>query len=93
MTWNCNENAIEWLKGQKVATVSLSAPRLINRIRKLSTSHPDDVTIVAENTDGSLLARVPQSWVKINPPKQLSEEQRRANAERLANHRASLTSK
>lgn len=32
---------------------------------------------MAENQDGSLCARIPVAWIKINPTKQLSEEQRR----------------
>lgn len=75
------ENAIEWIYGQASATVSFSSPRHISRIKKLAEKY-DDVEICKENADGSICAHVPVSWIKINPPKSLSDEQRERLAER-----------
>lgn len=73
----CTENVIEWIRGEKVAGVTLTSGRLSNRIKKLAETR-EDVEIIAENKDGSIFAHIPVSWVRINPPKvlNLSEEER-----------------
>lgn len=88
MVGDLKENAIEFYKGDKRATVSFSQGKYISRIKKLKEKYPDDVEIVAENPDGSLYAHIPTKWIKINPPKEMSEEQKEAARERLANLRA-----
>lgn len=80
-TDRCRENCVEWIWGDKEMTVSLSSPRHISRIRQLAFEHPE-VKIVAENSDGSICARLPVGYLKFNAPKNLSDEQRRALAER-----------
>lgn len=78
-----NENVIEWLRGQKTATVTLANNTKLNsKVKKLSKEKPEDCQIVAENKDGSIVAHVPLKWIKISPPRQISEEQRQALAER-----------
>ena len=71
-----NENVIEFLRDAKTATVCFTQGRLISRIKKLQEQHPEQVKITAENRDGSIVAHIPVKWVKINPPKDLTEEQR-----------------
>ena len=82
---NANENAIEFMRDGKYATVTLSSPRSINRVMKLAEQKPDDVRILAtpDTNGGYLYARVPVKWIKINPPKELSEETKKNMAERL----------
>lgn len=84
------ENAIEWLDGQKMATITLHSMKLRNRVLKLAEQNPGKVKIIARPDDrgqsGYLLAHLPASWIKINPPGKgptLSEEQRAVNAERI----------
>lgn len=60
------ENAIEFLNNQKVATVTLSQGRFISRVRKLAKNFPDEVQIVAENKDGSIMVHMPTSYIRIN---------------------------
>lgn len=83
------ENAIEWLNGQDTITVTLNQNRHINRVKQLAKKFPDRVKIVAENEDGSLCARLPLQALKLNlsEPRELSEEQKKENAERLAKGR------
>lgn len=52
----------------------------ITRIRKLKEQYPDQVIIRAEpeTNDGCIYCKVPQSWLKIQPPRQMTEEQREA---------------
>lgn len=78
-----SENVIEWVKDQKTATLTLSQRRVISRVKKLAESHPDHCQLVAENKDGSICAHIPVNWIRINPPRELSEEQRQQIVERL----------
>lgn len=79
----CNENSIEWCKDSNRATLTLTQGRYKSKIKKLAEKKPEECKIVAENEDGSLCAHIPVSWIKINPPKKLSEEQRRKIAVRF----------
>lgn len=80
-----NENVIEFLKDGKTATLSLSQGRYKTRIRELSQRHPKECEIVAENKDGSMCAHVPVAWIRINPTKELSEEERKRLSEHARN--------
>ena len=63
-------------------------PNMIEKIIRLHEQYPGDVSVVVE--DGCANATVPRGWIKIQPKRKctLSEEQKRANAERLAALRA-----
>lgn len=73
---NLKENGIEFLQNDTIATFSFSNRHYVNRIKKLKESHPDDVDIAYENKDGSIFGHIPISWIKINPPREISEENR-----------------
>lgn len=81
------ENAIEWLEGQKTITLTLSSMRLKNKIRKLQDEYPEEVQIVHENEDGTILAKIPLNYLKIyrNPDvtRVLTEEDKEALRENL----------
>lgn len=85
--FSSHENVIEWLKNSKVATVTLSQGKYITKIKKLAKQYPNEVEILKENADGSVLCHIPTSYIKINnPPKrEYTEEQRAVMAERLKN--------
>lgn len=70
------ENAIEWLDGQKTATVTVHSQKQKTALLRLAKAHPDKVKIVAdpEENGGFLLARLPVSWIKFQAPPKLSEE-------------------
>lgn len=78
-----NENAIEWLRGGKTATLSLTQGRTITRVMKLAKSRPEECRIIAENADGSIVASVPVCWIKISPIREVSEEQKEAARVRM----------
>ena len=78
-----NECAIEWAKGDKVATVTFPRSRFNTRIRRLADEHPDEVQIRHENKDGSIVATIPVKYIHIKAPRILSDEQREVLAERL----------
>lgn len=79
-----NENVIEWLRGSDIAGITAPAgSRLKGRVVKLAQTHPDQVGVVKENPDGSIFAHVPVKFIKVSPPRRVSEEQRAAAAERF----------
>jgi hypothetical protein len=76
------ENCIEWLNGQDRVTVTLSQGRLINKVKKLAEKH-EEVEIVRENEDGTLLAHLPLKYIKISAPRQVTDEQKEKTRERF----------
>lgn len=76
------ENVIEFLKGQDRATVTFSTERWKNRMKKLAEEHPDEVDISWED-ETYVTGHVPVNWVKINPPRVYTEEQKAEMAERM----------
>lgn len=79
----CTENVLEWLKDAEQSTLTLSQPRTISRVKQLAEKYPEKCEIVAENKDGSICAHVPVKWIKIAPPKQFTDEQKKEMAIRL----------
>lgn len=79
--YGCNENVIEFIRDEERATVSFSQGRYKAKIKRLAKSHPEECQIIAENQDGSLCAHIPVAWVRISPPKAVSESQREAGRE------------
>ena len=77
-----NENVIEFLNGEDEALLTLSRQKYISRVKRLKKSHPDEVHI-EENVDGTIFARVPVRWIKINPTKAVSEEQKKRAKENI----------
>lgn len=88
---NNNENCIEFLSGERSAVVSFTNRKHINRIKKLYEERKDDFKYFHENTDGSICAKLPVKWIKINPGSKtgrvMTEEQKEAARVRLANAR------
>ena len=72
----------------KTAEIYTCIPTVIERIFKLYDEYPEDVCIV--EGDGYITATVPRGWIRIQPKRKctLTEEQKRANGERLAALRA-----
>jgi len=59
------ENLIEWITGSKVATVTFSQKKYVNRIKKIAEDHAKLVEIVAENEDGSITAHIPTKAIHV----------------------------
>ena len=68
----------------KFAEVYTCIPGMIQRILKLHEEYPEDVAVV--EGDDYINATVPREWIKIQPKRKctLTDEQKKANAERLA---------
>lgn len=79
-----NEFCIEWLKGADYAGVTVpSGTALKSKLMRYAESRPDEVKLMAENKDGSAYFHVPISYIKVSPPRKVSEEQREAAGERF----------
>lgn len=61
-----NENAIEFLSREQYATVTFSNRKHISRIKKLYSERKDEFKYFIENKDGTVCAKLPLKWVKIN---------------------------
>ena len=85
---NSNENVIEFLTNQQTITFTFSARKWVNKIKKLSQDHPDEVHYI-ENKDGSICGHIPYKYLKISPPRkiELTDEQRAVMADRLVRSR------
>ena len=82
-----SENMIEFISGTRTATVTFTNQKHINRIKKLYEERKDDFKYFKENTDGSVCAKIPLKWIKINAGSKtgrvMTEEQKEAARIRL----------
>ena len=77
-----SECAIEWLRGDKVVTVTFPGGTAeCNRIKEYAQKYPDEVKISHLITDGSIVARVSKKYISSADPKhcQKSRRQREQN--------------
>ena len=79
------ENVIEWITGDDMATLTLTQGRYISRIKKLAVKFPNEVEIVHENKDGSMVAHASLRAIKIGlqEKRELTDEQKLELSERL----------
>lgn len=79
-----NEFCIEWIKGNDYAGVTVpSGTALKSKLMRYAQERPDEVKLMAENKDGSAFFHIPISYVKVSPPRKVSEAQREAAGERF----------
>lgn len=79
-----NEFAVEWTKGSEYAGVTApGGTALKSKLLRLAVQRPEEVKIISDNKDGSVFAHVPVSYIKVSPPKRVSEEQRQAARDRM----------
>ena len=80
------ECVIEWLRGNKTATVTFpNNTKFKSKVKKLAEQYPDEVQVVVENKDGSIVAHVPVSYIKVSAPRRVNytDEQKKKFAENL----------
>lgn len=79
-----SEFVIEWIKGNDYAGVTVpSGTALKSKLMRYARERPEEVKLMVENKDGSAFFHVPVSYIKVSPPRKVSEEQREAAGERL----------
>lgn len=78
-----NEFAINWLKNGEYAEVSVpTGTALKSKLMRYAEQRSDEVKLIASNKDGSAYFHIPINYVKISPPKKVSEKQREAMGKR-----------
>lgn len=97
ITDKVEENCFEWIKGCKSATLTVSEPSMVKKIKSIYKERAKEFKAYYENKDGSICVTVPRRWIKVNPgaktdpekpKKTMTEEQKKAFAERMAAVRA-----
>ena len=79
-----SEFCIEWIKGNDYAGVTVpSGTALKSKLMRYAEERPDEVKVMAVNNDGSAFFHIPISYVKVSPPRKVSEEQKKAAGERF----------
>ena len=86
-----SENVIDFITGERTATVTFTNRKHINRIKNIYEERKDDCKYFRENPDGSICAKIPLKWIKISPGSKegriMTEEQKEAARIRLQNAR------
>ena len=86
-----SENVIDFITGERTATVAFTNRKHINRIKNIYEERKDDFKYFRENPDGSICAKIPLKWIKINSGSKegrvMTEEQKEAARIRLQNAR------
>lgn len=80
------ETVINFNDAEKIASLSTAQDWMKRRIKKLAEKYPDDVKIKDEN-QYHLMVELPAKWIRVSPPRFVSEEQRAAASERLKAYR------
>ena len=79
-----NEFSIEWTKDRNYARVTVpSGTALKSKLMRYAQERPDEVKLKDDNKDGSAFFHVPVSYIKVSPPRKVSEEQRKSASERF----------
>jgi len=75
----------------EAAYFSSDERRWINKIHKLKLQRPNEVEILKEpeDNDGCIYCKLPIRYLKLQPKREVSEEQRQAAGKRLALARTS----
>lgn len=80
------ETVITYNEQEKTAVVYTCNPVLKRKLDGLTAARPDECKLLRQFPDGiGMEYEVPKKWVKVSPPRFMSEESKAANAERLRN--------
>ncbi len=78
------ETAFNSYAGSPTATIFTEERKWITKVLRWKEQYPNEVTIQSHDKEfGSMVALVPQSWMKMSPKRKISEEQKRAASERF----------
>ena len=77
------ESIIDFNEQEVSASVYTHNRALRRKLEKLSASHPDDCKLIRTTHDGQAAEfQIPKRWIRISPPRQVSDAQREAMRER-----------
>ena len=79
-----DKDIIDYCNNSKgLMTVFFTRKKWINRIKQYAEQYPSEVQIKYINIDGSIIAHVPVSYLRIVRPTQLSDSEKKRRAEIL----------
>lgn len=84
------ETCTDHVKGEDFFTVTAAETWSIAMVKRLKAKYPEEVEIRITNPDGSMVARLPFSWMRIVPKKSISEMHRARLSEILSRSRATV---
>ena len=82
------ETILNYNEAENMASVYTHNVGLMNKLRGLMEEYPE-VKLVRQDYD-MLEVEVPKRWIKVSPPRRISEETKMANSKRLAEYRKNL---
>ena len=83
MAYDSSETCVDHIIGDKHITLTASEQWSVNLVHRLKKRCPDEVDIRYTNPDGSMLVHLPKKWLKISPPRKVSEEQKETARQRM----------
>lgn len=87
------ETLINYNETEKTASIYTCNKGLQNKLRRLAEERPEECVIVEEfPIDKAVEFSVPKKWVKVSPPRFVSDAQKAAARERLNAYHASQKS-
>ena len=78
------ETIIRFDEADPQATIYTCNQRMKNRMKSIQEQRPEEVELIRED-EHSITYTFPKRWVKINPTRQLSQEEKERMAGRLRN--------
>ena len=71
------ETIINYNEAEKTAGVYTHNKALRRKLERLAQEHPEDCRLEKASHDGQAVDyTIPKAWIKINPPRQLTPEQK-----------------
>ena len=77
------ETIITYNEAEPVASVYTMNGALIRKLEGLTESRPDEARRVKNHPDGAQEYEVPKKWVRVQPPRVLTDEQKAAMTARF----------
>lgn len=77
------ETIVNFNEEEPTATVYTYNKSFQRKLQVLSEKFLKDVRLIADDQHGGVTYIIPKKWIKINPPRVMSEDQRQRQAERL----------
>lgn len=82
------ETILNYNEAENMASVYTHNVGLMNKLRGLMEEYPE-VKLVRQDYD-MLEVEVPKRWIKVSPPRRVSEETKQKMAQRLTEYRKNL---
>ena len=86
------ETIISMNNAEKTANIYTMQRHIINKLLKIAKERPDEVKIISQ-TEDALEVVVPKRYIRITPPRLVSDEEREIARQRFAQYKQNLINK